>query len=256
MSTWILLRGLTRERRHWGRFPDEMRKEMPGVRVITLDLPGNGELSTMRSPLNVTEMANCCRSAVMQEGVPPPYRLLAMSMGGMVATAWAERHPQEIDACVLVNTSFAAFSPLHHRLRARAWSMMLRLILARTAKHREEIVFRLTSNLAQPPAWLLDEWIVIRQLRPVSALNGLRQLFASAKFHAPTAAPVATLILASARDGLVDPRCSAEIARCWNCAIAVHSAAGHDLPLDDGAWVAEKIHEWLTLAVPQLTHKH
>ena len=30
MSTWVLLRGLTRESRHWGDFPDILREHLPG----------------------------------------------------------------------------------------------------------------------------------------------------------------------------------------------------------------------------------
>jgi pimeloyl-ACP methyl ester carboxylesterase len=246
MSTWILLRGLARERRHWRHFPAAMRREIPGIRIITLDLPGTGEYRTMPSPLNVIDMAEHCRAELLRYGVAPPYRLLAMSMGGMVATAWAERHPAEIDACILINTSFGMFSPLHQRLRPRAWPALLRLLLLWRAEHREEIIFKLTSNLAAPPGRLLDEWLVIRQSRPVSAMNALCQLVAAARFRAPVAIPVATLILASERDGLVHSRCSKEIARRWNCPIAIHPAAGHDLPLDDCAWVASEIGKWIT----------
>lgn len=245
MSTWILLRGLTRESRHWGDFPELLRAEITGARVIALDLPGNGDLNAMTSPATILDMASLCRAQLARQGVPPPHRLLALSMGAMVATAWAEKHPAEIDACVLINTSFGPFSPLHHRLRPRAWPLLLRLLFARTASRREEIVFRLTSRLAYPSQRLLDEWMAIRHSRPVRMTNALRQLIAAARFRAPVSAPVATLLLTSARDALVDTRCSTEIAHRWNCTISVHPTAGHDLPLDDGAWVANTIREWL-----------
>jgi hypothetical protein len=40
------------------------------------------------------------------------------------------------------------------------------------------------------------------------------------------------------------------IARRWNCPIAIHPTAGHDLPLDDGVWIAKQVHDWLTGAEP------
>lgn len=245
MSTWILLRGLARERRHWGPFPGELRNELPGIRVITLDLPGCGSLNDMSSPLRVPEMAAYCRAELLRHAVKPPYHLLAMSLGGMVATAWAGQHPEEIGACVLINTSFGSFSRPHRRLRPRAWPMLLALLAAPTARHREEIIFRLTSNLAEPACRVLDEWVVIRESRPVSVLNALRQLLAAARFRAPSALPGGVLILASTRDRLVDPQCSMDIARRWNCAIVTHPVAGHDIALDDGPWVAAKVREWL-----------
>jgi pimeloyl-ACP methyl ester carboxylesterase len=106
-------------------------------------------------------------------------------------------------------------------------------------------VFELTTRLTDAAPEVIDEWVAIRESRPVAARNAWRQLIASARFRAPSAAPVPTLVLASAGDRLVDPRCSAKIARQWRCAIAIHPAAGHDLPLDDGTWVAKEVRQWL-----------
>jgi len=245
MSTWVLLRGLTRERRHWGNFPEQLMLELPEARLITMELPGNGDLNAMNSPVCISEMAANCRAEMKKLGVSPPYNLLAMSMGAMVATAWAEAHPDEIAACVLINTSFGSFSPLHHRLRPRAWPKLVRLLLTVNARRREQIIFRLTSRLSRAPEERIDEWTAIRRSRPVGAWNAWRQLAAAACFQAPPAAPVATLVLAGAGDGLVDPRCSLDIARRWKCVMAVHPTAGHDLPMDDGPWVAGTIRAWL-----------
>ncbi len=248
MSTWILLRGLTRERRHWGAFPELLRHEFPHARVIALDLPGNGEFNNVASPLSVPEMASHCRNELAHLGVLPPYRLLAMSMGGMVATAWAQQFPGEVDVCVLINTSFATFNPQHERLRPGAWSALLRILFTRNARSKEQLVFSLTSLLARAPPTLLDEWVTIRLSRPVRVRNALRQLIAAALFRAPTSAPTLTLLLASGGDRLVNARCSREIARRWNCAIDMHPTAGHDLPLDEGEWVAREVREWLVAA--------
>jgi pimeloyl-ACP methyl ester carboxylesterase len=245
VSTWILLRGLTREARHWGSFPDLLRDAFPHAPVIALDLPGNGEFNAATSPLSAAEMASHCRKLIARQDLQPPYRLLAMSMGAMVATAWAEQAPAEIEACVLVNTSFAAFNPLHERLRPRAWPTLLQLLFARNVRHREQLVFSLTSRLERAPPPLLDDWVAILRSRPVRAGNALRQLIAAARFRAPSHAPVSTLVLTGAGDSLVNARCSKEIARRWNCAIAMHPTAGHDLPLDEGEWVAREVREWL-----------
>ena len=248
MSTWILLRGLTREKRHWQGFPKQLAEELPDARVIELELPGNGELNGMTSPLNIAAMASHCRVVLAGLGLPPPYHLLAMSMGAMVATAWAVSQPEEIEACVLINTSFGAFSPVHRRFRPRAWVALLRFLFTRSERAREALIFDLTSRLVDPPEPVVEEWAAIRRSRPVRPGNAFRQLLAAARFRPPLNPPVKTLILASAGDRLVDPRCSKEIARRWHCALAIHPAAGHDLPLDDGAWVAKEVHDWLARA--------
>lgn len=246
MSTWILLRGLTRERRHWGGFPGILAKELPDARVVALELPGNGELNDSVSPASIAGMASYCHAEVARLGIPPPYGLLAMSMGAMVAAAWAADHPEEIEACVLINTSFGSFSPLWHRLRPGAWPMLLRFLLTPATRGKEQAVFELTTRRVVPTAAVLDDWVAIRQSRPVALANALRQMIAAARFPAPPAAPVPTLVLASAGDRLVDPRCSLEIARRWGCSLAMHPSAGHDLPLDDGAWVARAVSQWQT----------
>jgi len=225
-----------------------LAEELPGARVIELELPGNGELNAMTSPSNIAAMASHCRTELAGLGIPPPYHLLAMSMGAMVATAWAVSHPEEIAACVLINTSFGAFSPVQQRLRPRAWVALLRFLFTRSERRREALIFDLTARLVDPSVPVIDEWVAIRRSRPVHPWNALRQLLAAARFRAPLNPPAKTLILVSAGDRLVDPRCSREIARRWHCALAIHPAAGHDLPLDDGAWVAKEVHEWLASA--------
>ena len=245
MTTWILLRGLTRETRHWHAFPQLLARDQPDVRVIPLELPGNGALNGLTSPASIEGMASHCRREMTRLGVLPPYRVLAMSMGAMVATAWAGSYPEEVEACVLINTSFGAFSPVHQRFRPRAWQALFRYLFTRSMAQREGLIFDLTSRTVDPRPAVIAEWTAIRRCRPVSAWNALRQLVAAARYRAPARAPVPTLVLASAGDRLVNPCCSMEIARRWKCACRIHPTAGHDLPLDDGVWVVRQVDEWL-----------
>jgi pimeloyl-ACP methyl ester carboxylesterase len=246
MSTWILLRGLTREKRHWRHFPQQLAEELEGARIVPLELPGNGELNGMASPATIEAMAAYCHAEVARLGIQSPYHLLGMSMGAMVATTWALRHPEEVAACVLINTSFGGFSPLHHRFRPLAWKVLLQLLATRSLEGCEALIFKLTSRLMAPAAPVIEDWVAIRRGRPVLARNALWQLIAAARFRAPLPPSVPTLLLASLGDRLADPRCSMGIARRWQCAMAIHPSAGHDLSLDDGTWVAKEVHRWLT----------
>ena len=127
----------------------------------------------------------------------------------------------------------------------------MRLLLARPTAHEwEQAVLQLTSRAGERSTReaeaLVDTWVAYRQDNPVSAANALRQLVAAARFRAPAAAPATPLlVLASSGDALVDPRCSAQLAAQWQCPISIHPWAGHDLPLDDGTWVAAQVAEWL-----------
>lgn len=246
MSRWIFLRGLSRESRHWGEFPEVFGQAIPEAEVLTLDLPGNGQLHGMDSPADVVSMAEYCRAELIRRGLPPPYHLLAMSLGAMVAVVWADRHPEEIAGSVLINTSLRPCSPFYRRLRPVNYPALLCLLLGGSPRQWEETILRLTSRLIAAPGAVVDRWMTYRQDSPVSHRNALRQLLAAARYRAPAGRPMTpTLLLTSAQDALVDTRCSQALAARWQAAIAVHPEAGHDIPLDDGRWVARTVADWL-----------
>ena len=247
-GTWVLLRGLTRERRHWGPVPDMLRAACPGVSVLTPDLPGNGSLHTERSATRVGAMVEAIRRQLREQGVAMPVHLLALSLGGMVAVDWAARWPAEVAGAVLVNTSMRPFSAFQQRLLPANYPALARLALGGGAgpRAREQAVLRLTSARPADHQALLDDWAAWRVERPVSPSNALRQLLAAARFRVPAQPPaVPLLVLASAGDRLVDPACSRRLAAAWGLPLAEHPLAGHDLPLDEPQWVVEQVTRWL-----------
>jgi pimeloyl-ACP methyl ester carboxylesterase len=246
MSTWVFLRGLTRERRHWGDLPERFRRKNADTQVISLDLPGNGSLHELNSPWSVEAMANFCRAELARRAVVPPYHVLAMSLGAMVAVAWANKHTKEIRSCVLINTSMRPFNPFYERLRPANYPILLKLaLIGGTPEQWEKTILRLTSRQAESPAIVLNNWTAYRREHPVSRANALRQLIAAARYRAPLDKPATRiLLLASAQDALVNPRCSHTIASRWNADIALHPTAGHDIPLDDPSWVIQQISAW------------
>ena len=179
--TWVLLRGLTREAAHWGCFADDFASAWPGSTVITLDLPGNGQCHRQASPATVAGMVAAARAELVRRGVAPPYHLLALSLGAMVATEWARVAPDEVQASVLINTSLRPFSPFYRRLRPRNYAALLRMVLQpATANQREQTVLRLTSQRADEHQAVVPAWAAVRAARPVSTANALRQLMAAA----------------------------------------------------------------------------
>ncbi len=214
---------------------------------MALDLPGNGALRHVASPLSISQLVVFCREELRRKGIQPPYHVLALSMGAMVAAQWACEAPGEIAAAVMINTSFKPFSPFHARLRPENYGRLLRMMLPGTAPQTlESTILELTSNRPERHVNVLPQWIAIRQSRAVSASNTLRQLIAAARYHAPANRPESPVLLLGSRlDKLVNIRCTQDIARHWNCPLAVHPQAGHDLPLDDPQWVIQKVDEWL-----------
>lgn len=246
MSTWVLLRGLMRESRHWGEFPLMFQNSMDGQNVVTLDFPGNGCLNTQTSASSVEEMADYARSRLKQLGYAPPYNLLALSLGAMVAVAWSELYPEELDNMVLINTSLAPYNPFYHRLRPKNYPA-LTLLLYGSATRRESLILKLTSSHSHTDNLkpILDQWIAYAEEYPITSANILRQLKAALNYHAtPTTPPVKTLLLAGQQDQLVNVKCSMTLAQHWGCTIKLHPTAGHDLPLDDSVWVTYQVKEW------------
>ena len=250
---WIFLRGLARESRHWGNFVPQFEATMPASRVIALEFPGNGLLNQQCSPMCVQDMVEHCRAQLRASHIHPPYRLLALSLGGMVAVAWSCSYPGEISAQVLINTSLRTFSPFYERLRPTNYAVLFQLaVFGATPEAWERTILRITSN--HPDDAVLPHWLAWRRANPVSRTNALRQLVAAARFSAPKRPPAtATLLLACAQDRLVSVACSKTLARRWQCDLRIHPGAGHDLPLDDGLWVADQVREWVLtgLAMPE-----
>jgi pimeloyl-ACP methyl ester carboxylesterase len=243
MKAWVLLRGLARESRHWGAFDAALARRVAPVPVIALDLPGTGSTFRDASPMSVSGMVQAYRSELQTRGVVGPVGVVAMSLGAMVAIEWARAHPQELAACVLINTSLRGVNPLHHRLRPSACATLLRAAFTRDARRVEELVWALTSR--RP--WtdrdaVVAQWVAIRHERPVSLRNALRQLVAALRYRvgdAPLKVP--TLVLCGAGDRLVHPACSQRVAHVFGWPLRTHPWAGHDLALDDGDWVVEAV---------------
>ena len=241
MTTWVLLRGLMRESRHWGEFFAMFEGAMDGQEVVALDFPGNGSLHTQQSAMSVEKMADFCHAQLERSGRPRPYRVLALSLGAMVAVAWNRLYPNDLEKLVLINTSLAPYSPFYQRLRPQNYVQLIGFLLSGTAAQRERLILALTST--KPHPGILAQWTGYAEEYPVARANILRQLIAASRYRA--AAPtVPVLLLAGQQDKLVNVRCSYTLAAQWRCEMRIHPDAGHDLPLDDPGWVVQQVRAW------------
>lgn len=238
-GTWILLRGWTRESGHWGAFQPLLAARLAPAAVVALDLPGAGPRWREASPTRIAAITDdMCRQAA---GLAPPWYLLGLSMGGMVALDWARRHPGSLAGVLLVNSSLRGIGRFTERLRPTAWPGLARVLLARHRLAAEAQILRLTSARPADHAARVPEWAALWRQHPMSHRQALRQLLAAARFSAPPGPPRVPLrVLCSAGDGLVDPACSRRLAAAWQLPWAEHPHAGHDLPLDAPQWVADQ----------------
>lgn len=243
VSNWLLLRGLTREKAHWGTFKTQLENAFPESRVEALDLPGTGIFYKDKSPNSIPEITNKVREHAQQQGLlDSPVNLLAVSLGGMVALDWMQTKPDEINCGVLINVSIAQISPFYYRLRWQCYLKLLRAILQTDLYQRELAIIKLISNRAERYDELADAWQHIQSNHPVSLKNALAQLIAAARYCPNNQKPqMPVLLLNSLGDRLVSPHCSAAISRLWNVPCITHGSAGHDLTTDDGDWVIEHV---------------
>jgi pimeloyl-[acyl-carrier protein] methyl ester esterase len=240
-SAWYLIRGLSRESRHWFAFEDELATAT-GVPVIPLDLPGTGTKHARECPLSVERIARDLEIATRPDAT---VGLLGISFGGMVALEAANFHGRRVSHLVLINSS-SRLSPTIARLQPVGMLRFFQALRERDPHKREELIYALTTTTS--PRVLqhyATEAARIAATAPVSRRTAVRQLLAAASYW-PKPVPARCLVLAGARDRVVDPLCSATLAGFLRGPLVTHPTGGHDLPVEDPNWITSRIRRWVT----------
>ncbi len=247
-QNWILLRGLARESAHWGAFIPLLQSTFPKARITLLDLPGTGCFYRETSPRTIRAITDSVRRHAFDQGfIDQPATILALSLGAMVAWEWMRSYPEDICGAILINTSFADLSPFYQRLRWQSYRDFISLAMTREPHGRESGILRLVSNRRNQNKQIARSWEKIHSERPISLNNSFRQIVAAASYRPGDIKPEQpVLLLNGLGDRLVAPSCSEAIRRKWNLELQRHPWAGHDLTLDDGAWVVLQLKDWLT----------
>lgn len=251
---WLLLRGLVRERRHWGDFPDVLAART-GAEVLTLDLPGVGTERDRPSPTSIAAIvadlrarwlaARAAGGTAASSGAAPsegPWRLFAPSLGGMIALAWGEAHPEDFDGVVVCNTSARDVASLFERFSPTALGTVMRALPSRGAV-REAHILGLVSN-TEHGRGRAEAFAAFSAEAPIGTDVLVRQLWAGSRAVAPKSLAVPLLVLCSDGDRLCSPRASHALGKRLGAPVVVHPDAGHDLPLDDPDWVVAQLVGW------------
>ena len=97
-----------------------LQQRFPEAQIITPDIPGNGRFNHLISPDSIAGMTDALRAQVVSRR---NLRLIAISMGGMIAIDWMTRYPDEIKSAVLItHLKFTAV------LRVTAGSLIIMVI--------------------------------------------------------------------------------------------------------------------------------
>lgn len=241
---WLLLRGLTREKSHWGSFLPLLKKNFPGSQVFCLDLPGVGTENNRPSPLSIAGITDDVRGRwrkTFSKSKIGDWVCVGHSLGGMIALDWQERYSKDFVGAVLMNTSSRGVAPPWKRVNFGAITEFARIALSKDLESHEQRVLSLTSNLQSKNKKLLAEWVEFAKARPLYPMTSVRQIGAAALFKARVPSRVPLLFLYSKADRLAHYSCSQQMAKLYGMETAEHKKAGHDLALDDPDWVLENL---------------
>ena len=229
-----------------------------GSRVYTLDNPGVGSASGGPVPLTLrattAQLLRAWAARRAEAGIPAdaPWGVLGNSMGGMLALDIAGQDATArsgLVAAVVVNSSGAKGTSTWRRLTPRAAVTMLSCLFV-PSRVREAVMLRLTVRDPARVAQLLPRWVALAKARPLSTRTFFSQMFAVARWRAPTSVAVPVLVVSGLGDKLCHPECSVALARSLQAALRAHATAGHDLPAEDPAWLAGTVRAWLDQGMP------
>lgn len=245
---YFFIRGLIRSQFHWYQFPaifEQLAQQHDAkVKAVLFDIPGNGERYRQATPFSIAAMADDIGQQIQHYltthsiGPESKLHLVGISMGGMIAAELAEKSQLTLASVHIINSSFANLSPFWQRMRIPA-ALNLLPNLWRTDK-RESTILKWTSNKPSSIALTL-EWVEEAKQHPLSLRNACAQLWAASHYFVGKKPSIKSFVYCCQEDRLVNWKCSEKLAAHWQVSLAREQTAGHDLPLDNPNWLAEKI---------------
>ena len=197
----VLLHGYLENMLVWEDFVPLLYKD---VRVITLDIPGHG-ISVVQGETHSMEYLADTVAAVLDKRGVAQATIVGHSMGGYIALAFAERHPERTEALVLLHSTPYADSDEKKKNRQREISLIKsgkKELLAHTApeagfavenrnRFRTEI-----EDLQQTIYWTEDAGII-------ALLNGMIERKAQSEMLHALGKPI--LFILGRKDGYIVP---------------------------------------------------
>lgn len=248
VRNWILIRGLARGAGHWGVFPEKLQQAFPHDKIYYVDVPGNGYLNQVTTPLKVSEFVVTFDDQLKKQGFDfslPTYGY-SLSLGSMAMVEWAKQRPGFFKKIYISNTSAANFSNVFKRLSVDAMALGVRMRFLHTPEDREIASLEVTTTLSKEQ--ILSDYkkafqsmLSFSKTNPAKPKNILRQLLAASTYTFPKAPPTEVVLMSGGKDRFVSAQCSKDIENKWHCKHLIHPDAGHDISFQFPDWVVEKI---------------
>src|SRR5262249_21167614 len=84
--------------RHFWDFVAPLSRELT---LVSYDLPGHGESPVPSGPYNIEDLALQLAGLLKRDGIARAH-IVGISLGGLIAQAFAATHPQTVDRLVLI----------------------------------------------------------------------------------------------------------------------------------------------------------
>lgn len=244
----FLIIGLTKESAHWDdTFVQSLKEKFQTDDIVGIDLPGAGQFLNKKSPLSMEGVVKETRDHYLQylDGSTNNI-LVAISLGGMVATEWLRHFPKDFDKFIIVNSSFRGFSPVYKRVQPWAIKKFFKVFLAGSEDLREHHIINLCSNNSDAYEYTKTKWVKIAKERPMAKVNMLRQLLAASRYMPKHTPQLPTLIIAARHDRLAHFSCSQKLHKKWggDFHLMEEEHIGHGIHIDAPKELAQVIYDW------------
>ena len=113
----VLVHGLTFERRAWAPVVQALGNIDPHRRVLVIDLPGHGASPALPSH-DAGAVVDAVQHMIVEAGLQPPV-MVGHSLGAVIATVFAARHPASGVVNIDQPLQVAGFASLLHSLAGR-----------------------------------------------------------------------------------------------------------------------------------------
>jgi pimeloyl-[acyl-carrier protein] methyl ester esterase len=256
----LLVRGLSREKSHWGDFPLQLHKAL-GLKVHCIDLPGMGEFNDHLAPINIHENTLFLRQRWLElvEENPGEWLILGVSLGGMVCLDWATSFNSDAKNFIVVNSSVKGLCKLFDRMSPYALCKMSLAFLCKGSS-QEKHIFELTSVQSAKSTSsrnIIKSWIDIRNKRPITRLNFSRQLLSAMRYQYVDKEIDNILFIAGKHDQLCSYRSSISLGKKYNAPVRLcDSGAGHDFALDRPDFLLAQIESILENEIQEIRSVH
>jgi pimeloyl-ACP methyl ester carboxylesterase len=247
----VLIQGMGFDRHGWDRIPGKLRRRF---RLVLVDNRGCGRSDRAGRSFTVADMAGDVVAVLDAAGIRRAH-VLGASLGGMVAQELAIRHPDRVDALVLVCT--APGWPFAYPMPAPS----VRLLVATARMPAEAARRRHTENALSARAVrerpdLVDRLLERQGSRPAGRGTLSAQAAAGARYAGrlrQSRIRARTLVLHGDADTVVDPRNGRLLAaRIPGAQLRIFPGLGHLLFWEDPDGFAAAVASFL-LDRPEVT---